>query len=122
MLQIYEHGLLRSAEKIFRANNKDWIFQEDNEPKHRSHLCTCWKAENGITNLDWPSQSPDANPIENVWSVVKRMLAGRRAFTLKQISRRIKEKVPGQYTKQRRLDGLLGECALVLYAHCCAKK
>ena len=25
MLQIYEHDLLRSAEKMFRANNKDWI-------------------------------------------------------------------------------------------------
>ena len=83
MVQIYEHVLLRSAEKMFGANNKDWILQEDNDPKYRSHLCMSWKAENGITALDWPSQSPDANPIENVWSVVKRKLAGRRAFTLK---------------------------------------
>ena len=60
---------------MFGANNKDWILQEDNDPKHRSHLCTSWKAENGITTLDWPSQSPDANLIENVWSVVKRKLA-----------------------------------------------
>ena len=139
MLQIYEHGLLRSSEKMFGANNKNWILEEDNDPKHRSHVCKFWKAENGITTLDWPSQSPDANPIENVWSVVKRKLAGRRAFTLKQLSRRIKEvwrsngicrktsrehaqKVPGHYPEQRRLDGLLGECVLVLYAHCCAKK
>ena len=34
------------------------------------------KTENGITTLDWLSQSPDANPIENVWSVLKRKLAG----------------------------------------------
>ena len=53
MLQIYEHGLLRSAEKMFGVNNKDWILQEDNDPKHHSHLCTSWKAENGITTLDW---------------------------------------------------------------------
>ena len=66
MLQIYEHGFLRSAEKMFGANNKDWILQEDNDPKHRSHLYTSWKAENGITTLGWLSQSPDANPIENV--------------------------------------------------------
>ena len=39
-------------------------------------------AQNRITTLDWPLQSPDANPIENVWSVVKKKLAGRRAFTL----------------------------------------
>ena len=58
MLQFYEHRLLRSAEKIVGANNKDWILQGDNDPKHRNHLCTSWKAENGITTLDWPSQSP----------------------------------------------------------------
>ena len=91
MLQIYEHGLLRSAEKMFGANNKDWILQEDNDPKHRSQLCTSRRVENGITTLDWPSQSPDANAIENVWSVVKRKLAGKRAITLEQFSRRIKE-------------------------------
>ena len=83
MLQTYEHGLLRSAEKMFGANNKNWILQEDNDPKHRSHLCTSWKAENGITTFDWPSQSPDANPIEIVCSVVKTKFSGRREFTLK---------------------------------------
>ena len=99
MLQIYEHdGFLRSAE-MFGANNKDWILQENNDPKHRSHLCTSWEAENSITTLDWPSQSPDAKPIENVWSVVKRKLAGRRAFILKQLSRRIKEVWRSQPTK-----------------------
>ena len=72
MLQIYEHGLRISAEKMFGANNKDWILQEDNDPKHRSHLSTSWKTENGNTILDWPSQSPDPNPIKNVWSVVKK--------------------------------------------------
>ena len=46
MLQSYEHDLLSSAGKVFGANNKDWILQEDNDPKHRSHLCTSWKAEN----------------------------------------------------------------------------
>ena len=45
MLHIYENSLLRSAEKMFGAKNKDWILQEDNDPKHRSHLCTSRKAE-----------------------------------------------------------------------------
>ena len=66
MLQIYERGLLRSATKMFVTDTADWILQENNDPKHRSRLCTAWKIENGITTLDRPSQSPDANPIENV--------------------------------------------------------
>ena len=30
--------------------------------------------------------------------------------------------MPGHYPEQRRLDGSLGECALVLHTRCCAKK
>ncbi|EFN81406.1 Transposable element Tcb2 transposase, partial [Harpegnathos saltator] len=39
---------------------------------------------------DWPSQSPDANPIENVWAYIKQKLRGKRVFTLKQLSREIR--------------------------------
>ena len=63
MLRIYIHVPLKSAEKIFGANIEDWILPKDNEPKHRSRLCTDWKTENGILTLDLPPQSPDANPI-----------------------------------------------------------
>ncbi|EFN84665.1 Transposable element Tcb1 transposase, partial [Harpegnathos saltator] len=48
--------------------------QKDNDPKHHSRLCSRWKEENGITVLQWPSQSPDANPIENIWSAMKHKL------------------------------------------------
>ena len=100
---IYERGLLRSAKKMFGADMADWILQEDNDPKHRSRLCTAWKTENGITTLDWPSQSSDANPIENVWSVLKRKLAGKRVFTLKQLSQRIRkiwQELPTDYAEK----------------------
>ncbi|KMQ87689.1 transposable element tcb1 transposase [Lasius niger] len=66
MLKIYKKALLPSAERWFIDKNEDWILQEDNDPKHRSKLCTEWKKQSGIVTLDWPSQSPDANPIENV--------------------------------------------------------
>ena len=102
MLQIYERGLLRSATKMFGADTADWILQEDDDPKHRCRLCTAWKTENGITTLDWPSQSPDANPIENVWIVLKRKLAGKRVFTLKQLSQKIRkiwQELPTDYAK-----------------------
>ena len=116
MLQVYEHGLLRSAEEMFGANNKDWILQEDNEPKHRSHLCTSWKTESGITTLDWPSQSLHVNPIENAWSLVKRKLAGRRALALKKLSRRIKEvwcSLPTEYA-EKLVESMSRRCQAII--------
>ena len=31
----------------------NWVFQEDNNPKHRICLCSEWKAQKGITTIDW---------------------------------------------------------------------
>ena len=36
-------------------------------------------------------QSSDANPIKHVWSVLKRKLAEKRVFTLKQLSQEIRK-------------------------------
>lgn len=90
MVEIYKKSLLPTAKRQFSKKNEEWILQEDNDPKHRSRLCTGWKQENGIITLDWASQSPDANPIENVWAYIKQKIRGKRLFTLKQLSREIR--------------------------------
>jgi len=45
---------------------KQKLTTEDNDPKHWSRLCTARKKENDVDVLNLPSQSPDANSIENV--------------------------------------------------------
>lgn len=76
---------------MFGATNEDWVLQEDNDPKHRSKLCKAWKEESGIITIDWPSQSPDANPIENVWGIMKAKLAGKSVYNLKQLTKAIRK-------------------------------
>jgi hypothetical protein len=62
--------------------NPEAIFQQDNAPIHKSKLTKQFLLDRNVVDMDWPPNSPDLNPQEEVWSTMARSVyANGRVFT-----------------------------------------
>jgi transposase len=80
---ILKNEMLTSARQLFPDNN--FIFQQDNDPKHTSNLCKNYLATKRTNVLKWPARSPDLNPIENLWSILNTFMKDRKPQTREEL-------------------------------------
>uniref|UniRef100_A0AAZ3PZX1 Tc1-like transposase DDE domain-containing protein n=1 Tax=Oncorhynchus tshawytscha TaxID=74940 RepID=A0AAZ3PZX1_ONCTS len=74
-VDILKQHLKTSGRKI--KLGRKWVFQMDIDPKHPSNVVAKWLKDNQDKVLEWPSQCPDLNPIENVWAELKKRVRAR---------------------------------------------
>ena len=94
----------------------DYLFQQDNDPKHTARINIQYQKNKGYKILPWPSQSPDLNPIENLWSILEDRMKDRKPQNEEQLFECIKtawESVPLQILGNL-VDFMPRRCALVI--------
>jgi hypothetical protein len=71
-----------------------WLFQEDGDPSYgirKRGLAQQLKEDNWIVNLKYPAQSPDLNPIEAIWNIIKQRLRHRIFQSKEEIKEALQE-------------------------------
>ena len=65
-------NLWKSMLEIHMTDHNCQIFMHDGTPCHRSKVVKKFLEQKQIQTLEWPGNSPDLNPIENLWCVTEK--------------------------------------------------
>ena len=75
---------LKTSIRKLKLDHK-WVFQMDNDPKRTSKVVAKWLKDSNVKVLEWPSQSPDLDPVENLWAELKKCVQAMRPTNLTQL-------------------------------------
>jgi transposase len=87
---ILRHSLIKSMREFYPEG--PWLFQQDNVRFHKTAETIEFMHAKGVTWLDeWPPWSPDLNPCENLWNVLKARVYTRYPQTMEELEKFIRE-------------------------------
>lgn len=100
-IDILKKNLHKSARNLGIEDR--YIFQQDNDPKHTALNTRLWLLYNCRKYLKTPPQSPDINPIENLWSIFKQRLRYHSIRNISDLKTALQEewkKIPRNLTEK----------------------
>lgn len=62
---------MQNPNNYSNSNEKKWMFLQDGIRAHASKETKAWMNEMSIELFPHPPNSPDLNPIEMVWALIK---------------------------------------------------
>jgi transposase len=86
---ILRHSLIKSFRQFYPAG--PWFFQQDNVRFHTTPETVTYLHEKGVTPIEWSPWSPDLNPIENLWNVLKARVYARFPQSMEEMEQCIRE-------------------------------
>ncbi|KAL0978515.1 hypothetical protein UPYG_G00171540 [Umbra pygmaea] len=113
--QVLREQLLPTIQEQFADDQ--CLFQHDGAPCHKAKVITKWLGEQNINILGpWPGNSPDLNPIENLWSILKRQVDEQKPTHSDKLQALIMQEWAAitQDVAQKLIDSIPGRIAEVL--------
>lgn len=91
---------------------------EDGASSHTAKLTRQLHESSDIDRMSWPANSPDLNPIENVWRVLKQRVSKRSPRTLAEMRRYIEREWTALRLEDVRgyIDSMKERCQAVIGA------
>lgn len=96
--RVYQQDVLEGAVKPLNTTlfaGKEWVFQQGSAPAHKAKTTQEWlrrEVPAFIADEDWPSGSPDLNPLEyRLWSVLEEMACKKRHDDLDSLKRSLEK-------------------------------
>jgi hypothetical protein len=94
---------IKAIQDLSAGYPQNFIFQEDNDPSHgrkKNGLAYLLKEQAGIANLIHPPRSPDLNPMEACWNIIKQRIRRRIWHSLAEL----KEIIQDEWSKTTKLE------------------
>ena len=79
--EILQQSMIPFLQKLGRKA----MFHHENDPKHTSKTTTALQKRLRVKVMDWPSMSPDLNPVENLWGILKLKVEVRKVSNIRQL-------------------------------------